>query len=79
MSDEKYPLVLVTWRDAHFTTDYDPHDDGLFLVETMGALLRKDDDSLWVASERLAGDEWRDVTCIPRAIVLSIEPLVRRI
>lgn len=63
------PLVIVTWRDAHFHHSADDLTDE-FLVRTVGWLLSESPE-LQLAAER-APDEDRAVTCIPLALVDDI-------
>jgi len=72
------PLVLVTWRDAHF--DFERDDAALaradYLVRTVGFLLADGPRFLSVAQELLPhGEGYRAVTHVPCAVVESVVPL----
>jgi hypothetical protein len=74
----RFPLVLVTWRDAWFDFDEpDPEDARAdYLVHTVGFLVRKGSRFVSVAQEMLPdGDGFRAVTHIPVAVVETISSL----
>lgn len=74
------PLVCVRWRDAWF--DFEAGGDGgwreEFIVQTVGFLVRDDENVVSLAQESLSSGDWRAVTHIPRAIVQSITYLHER-
>ena len=77
-SDEGFPLVLVTWRDAWFDFDAaDPEDVRPdYLVTTVGFLVRQGPRFVSIAQEILPdGDGFRAVTHIPVAVVEAMAPL----
>ena len=77
-SDEGFPLVLVTWRDAWFDFDAaDPEDVRPdYLVTTVGFLVRQGPRFVSIAQEILPdGDGFRAVTHIPVAVVEAMSPL----
>lgn len=71
-----HPMVLVTWRDAHFefeSADAAPPID--WLVQTVGFLIGRGPVFCSVASERLPAGDWRAVTHIPADAVVEIRTL----
>jgi len=77
-SDDGFPLVLVTWRDAWFDFDAaDPEDARPdYLVQTVGFLVREGPRFVSIAQELLPdGDGFRAVTHVPVAVVEAISPL----
>lgn len=79
-SDEGFPLVLVTWRDAWFDFDAADLDDVRpdYLVHTVGFLVREGPRFVSIAQELLPdGDGFRAVTHIPVTVVEAMSPLHR--
>lgn len=67
------PIVIVTWRDAHFhLDDTDPEVD--YLCRTVGWLRNEDATWLELSSER-APDGHRATTFIPTSCVLDMVTL----
>ena len=68
------PLVIVTWRDAHFHHEEDAVPE-TYEVRTVGFLLA-DDPEVQLAQEQLPdADGHRAITCIPCGIVDRIDYL----
>lgn len=67
------PIVVVTWRDAHFH-----HDEAVpdaYLVRTVGFLIAEEPE-IQIAQEKLPDDDGhRAVSCIPPALVVEFDYL----
>lgn len=70
-----YPIVIVSWNDAHSTTDTVDHSPKR--QHTVGFLLRNDKAGVSIAAEtgEEKGDDVRDVTFIPRGMVVKVRRL----
>lgn len=75
-------LCRVLWRDAWSETD--PGDNPELWPEdcsvcTVGWVVRETERSLFLASERIVELDgrvtWRGITCIPRPVVVDVQPL----
>jgi hypothetical protein len=76
--EDAHPLVLVTWRDAHFDFELaDAHDARHdYLVHTVGFLLADGPRFVSIAQEVLPHDDgFRAVTHVPKGVVERIQPL----
>ena len=64
-------LVLVMWRDAAFNLDREP---GVLPLETVGWLVRTDEDAVCLAGEREEGGGGlaRSFTSVPRECITQI-------
>lgn len=78
----KYPLVKVTWLDAHgsaanvaYAIEEIPHAP----VECVshGLLLRQDEVGVSIASEVCDKDTFRGYSFVPASMLVSVEPVVK--
>lgn len=73
----KYPLVCITWLDAHgsavgtYSIDEIPH--AAVIVKSYGLLLKQDSVGVSIASEQCDEDTWRGFTFIPAGMIVSVE------
>lgn len=77
-ADGHPPLVLVTWRDAHFDLEQGGPGPARsdYLVRTAGFLLSEGPRFLSVAAEILPHDDgYRAVTHVPLSVVERVEVL----
>lgn len=68
------PLVVVTWRDAHFELD-DPTPPEDNLVRTVGWMLSEGPTFLTVAAETTSFVGHRATTHIPLALIVDVAHL----
>lgn len=79
---EKYPLVKLTWADAHgsatgsYTIDEIPH--APVKVQSYGLLLKDDEVGVSLASEICDSDVFRGYGFYPRALIVKVEPIVKK-
>jgi len=74
-----YPLIAVSWADAHSPAATDVIDatqltddlHGTMTIVTVGWELRSDTKGIMLAGEFCGGTEFRGLTFIPRALVLE--------
>lgn len=66
------PIVIVTWRDAHFHHDEAVPDE--YLCRTVGFLIREEPE-IQIAAEQLPEGDHRAITCIPPALVVELDYL----
>jgi hypothetical protein len=69
-------LVVVRWHDAWFDFEVPGRFRTQYPVQTVGFLIREDDEVVSVAQELLpSGDGFRAITHIPRGVVQAITTL----
>lgn len=73
-----HPITIVRWEDAHGsdgTISAHEVDHKPYVFSTVGYLVRSDEIGVSVASEQGEDGKFRDVTFIPRKMVLSEQPV----
>ena len=70
-------LVLVKWRDATHQTHEDEAELGTMLVWTVGFLVHRNKKEVALCMEVHEDGAKRDISTIPREIILSIKTLAR--
>ena len=75
MDDKALPVFQCVWRDAWFDRDEsNPLDwTDQYFVHTVGFLVRDEDTVLSLAGEILPDGQFRSVTHIPRALVVTLK------
>jgi hypothetical protein len=74
-------LVIVKWNDANgdsltaYAAQDVPHVP--IVIDTVGWLMRDDDNGVSVSGEFCGDDTWRSVTFVPRGMVISVTPVKR--
>ena len=74
-----YPLVCVTWLDAHgsavspYTIDEIPH--AAVRVQSYGLLLKQDTVGVSIASEVCDGDTFRGYSFVPAGLLVDVKPV----
>jgi hypothetical protein len=76
-----FPLVALTWLDAHGSISPSevheiPH--APIKITTYGLLMRDDEAGVSVANEACHDGTYRGVTFVPRGMVVSVEPVIKR-
>lgn len=77
----KYPLVRVTWLDAHgsavqtYSIEEIPH--AAIRVVSYGVLLKEDDAGVSIASEVCDSDTFRGYSFFPHPLVVSVEMVLK--
>lgn len=80
------PLVCVTWNDAHGSALSSYHEHEIphepILIDTIGLLLRDDEQGVSVAGEKCGDGTYRSLTFVPRGMIVSMlwidKPRVRK-
>lgn len=69
-------LVVIRWHDAWFDFEVPGRFRSEYPVQTVGFLVREDDEVVSIAQELLPyGDGFRAITHIPRGVIQSITTL----